>query len=55
MVMKQKGNTLPDTTGRMPPAKRAGSVSQGIWMGGSTSKMPKANRTTTPILRNVTK
>ena len=55
MVMKQKGNRLPATTGRMPPVKLPGLVSHGIFMGGRTIAIPAASMMTTPIFKKVTR
>ena len=47
MVTKTKGNSLPANTGPVPSTNL---VIAGISSGGSTSRMPAASATTTPIL-----
>jgi hypothetical protein len=49
MVMKAKGNTFP---AKMGPVPSTNLVSDGIWSGGSTRRMPIASARTTPILTN---
>jgi hypothetical protein len=50
IVMKQNGKSLPANTGPVPSTKR---VTAGSLRGGSTSRMPRASRSTVPIFMNV--
>ena len=49
IVMKQKGKSLPANTGPVPSMN---CVSAGICSGGSTTRMPTASASTTPIFTN---
>ena len=49
IVMNANGKSPPANTGPVPSMNR---VNGGIWSGGSTTRMPTASATTTPIFTN---